>query len=441
MKLKHLLLLLLVWNSAHAITLEEAVKTALEKNDLIKAKKCELGEKEYDYKIARLRLLPRVDLYSEYNKNTDPPYAIMNRMEVKKLDMLHTDFNDPGKSHLFKTGLRATVPLWMGGRLRITVDLAEKEVSAAEKQLRKSKREVIYDVVRAYYQVLTAKAFVETAELAVKDAERHLKDAEAMYRNGLAVKSDWLRAKVFLEQAEENLVKAKSGYEVAKRALMVAMGFMPDSAVDVDGELTFKRFDFSLPSLIETAMKNRTELKELKVRLEQTQDLERLAKAEFLPNFSAFGDYFLADDSAPWNKENSSWMFGIRADLNLFDGGAKFHRLRKSRLSRVKVERYLERAKKGIAFEVSRAYYRYLEASKRVELAQAMLRSAQESLRIVEKRYRNALATITELLDTQTALNSARSAYVSALSAYRLAVAEVFRATGTLQSGYRELSE
>ncbi len=440
-KLAALVLFLAGTVNALGITLDEAVKTALEKNNLLKAKREEVKEKLYEYRIAKAHLLPKVDLFSEYNKTTDPPYAIMNRMEVKKLDMFNTDFNDPGKSQLFKTGLKVTVPVWLGGKLRAAVDLTKKEVKATKEQLKKDENTVIYDVVKAYYSVLAAKAFVETAQLAVRDAENHLKIAEAAYKAGTGLKSDVLRAKVYLEQMEENLVKAKSNYSIALRALAVAIGDFPDVELSVDGDLTYKPFSFNLNELIETAIKNRPELKELKVRLSQTKDMERMAKADFLPQVGAFGEIFAADDNVPWDKENSSWMVGVRASINLFSGGEKLYRLRKSRIARLKVKEYEERAKKGIAFEVSRAYYRFISAEKRVELARAAIASAQESLRIVEKRYKNGLATMTELLDTQTALNQARSNYVAALSAYRQAVAEVYYTAGILPKRYHDLVE
>ncbi len=439
MKFKLIALSLLLIGNAYGITLEDAVRSALEKNNLLKAKKEEIKEKIYQLKGAKARLLPKVELYTQYNKTTDPPYAIMNRMEVKKLDTFNTNFNDPGKSQLFKTGLRVQAPIWMGGKLRIAVDLSRKEVKAAKEQFKKSENEVIYGVVKAYYNVLTARAFVETAQLAVRDAEKHLKDAETVYKAGMGLKSDVLRAKVYLEQMEENLVKAQNNYQVALKALKVAMGEFPKGELQVDGELTYKEFNFNLEQLIKEALKNRPELKELKIRLSQAKDMEKMAKADFLPQIGAFGEIFAADDTAPWNKENSSWMVGVSASLNLFNGGEKFYRLRESKIAQLKVKEYKERAEKGIAFEVSRAYYNFLSAKKRVDLAKAALKAAKESLRIVEKRYRNGVANITELLDTQTALNRARSSFVAALSAYRLSVAEIYYTTGLLPKNYLQL--
>ena len=425
--------------NAFGITLQEAVKTALEKNNTIKSEKISVKEKTLDVKIAKSRLLPTVSLYTDYNKTTDPPYAIMNRMEAKKLNTFTTNFNDPGKSQLFKTGINTTLPIWLGGKLRIGIDLAQKELKVQKNRLKRTKEEVIFNVVKAYYNALTAKAFVKTAQLAVKDAKKRVKDAETAYKSGMTVKSDLLRAKVYLEQAEENLVKAKANYEVAKRALLTAMGLMPTSSVSLDEELTYKDMQFNLNSLVQKAFENRSELKELKVRKAQAKDLEKLAKSDFLPSIVAFGDYFFASDSDPINKDNSSWALGIKASIKLFDGGIRFKKLEKAKLSQLKVKEYTERAKKGIAFQVSKAYYDFLQAKKRVELSAAAIKEAKESLRIVEKRYVNGLATITELLDTQTALNQARSNYIAALSSYKLAIAEIYYAAGIIDKLYPEL--
>jgi len=440
MRLKLLgLSLLLIGNSAYGLTLTEAVQTALKKNNQLKAKKIEIKEKVYDYKSAKAQLFPKVELYTNYNKTTDPPYAIMNRMEAKKLDTYATDFNDPGKSQLFKTGLKVEVPIWMGGKIRTAIDLRKKEVKATKEQYKRDENRVIMDVVNAYYGVLTAKAFVETAQLAVRDAQRHLKDAETAYRAGVGIKSDVLRAKVYLEQMEENLVKAKAQYQIALRALNTAMGLYPNTEITVEGDLIYKPYDFNLQELIEEAYKHRPELKELQVRYAQTKDLEKLAKAEFMPQLGAFGEIFAASSKAPWDKENSSWVVGVQASINLFSGGEKFYKLRKSKLEQLKVREFQEQAKKGIAFEVSRAYFNFVSAKKRVELAKVAIASAQESLRIVEKRYKNGLATITELLDTQTALNQARSNFVAALSNYQTAVAKVYYAAGLLPLKYQDL--
>jgi len=436
-----IILSIFITSSSEAITLKDAVETALSKNHELRAKALELEEKKKDVTISRLHLLPVVDLYGKYNRTTDPPYSIMNRMETKELNMYGTDFNEPGVSDLYTAGFTAKIPLWMGGKIRIGIDIAKNEFKATDEQLKKTKDKIILDVITAYYNVLTAKAFVKTAEFALFDAQKHVKDAKTIYKVGLGVKSDYLRAKVYLEQARENLIKAKSNFEIAKRALNIAMGVAPSIDLEVDGDLVYKPYQVNLKESIKTALLNRKELKELKYRLKQTEDLKKLAISDFFPNVSAFYDYHIDSDEKLFGRENSSWTMGFQATLNIFDGGVKFIKLRKAKIAKLKVKEYMERAKKGIEFEVSRAYFKVEEAKTRVELAQAALKEAQESLRIVEKRYRNGISSITELLDTQTALNAARSNYVKALSDYRISLVNLLYAQGILSEKYSELSE
>ena len=237
-----IILSIFITSSSEAITLKDAVETALSKNHELRAKALELEEKKKDVTISKLHLLPIVDLYGKYNRTTDPPYSIMNRMETKELNMYGTDFNEPGVSDLYTAGFTAKIPLWMGGKIRIGIDIAKNEFKATDEQLKKTKDKIILDVITAYYNVLTAKAFVKTAEFALFDAQKHVKDAKTIYKVGLGVKSDYLRAKVYLEQARENLIKAKSNFEIAKRALNIAMGVAPSIDLEVDGDLVYKPY-------------------------------------------------------------------------------------------------------------------------------------------------------------------------------------------------------
>ena len=431
-------LLVVLFLNSWAISLQEAVETALKTNNILKAKKLEVKEKEIELKISKLRLLPRIDLFADYNKTTDPPYAIMNRMESKKLPMV-IDFNDPGKYQLFRTGARAFVPIWLGGKLRVASSIKKKEVEAERENFERTRQKIILDVIKAYYDALKAKAFVETAQLALKDARRHLKDVETYYKAGLVVRSDYLQAKVFEKEMEKNLVKAKANYEVAKRALLLTMGLPPNREIEIDGDLAFKDYSFSLDELIQTALASRPELKEVKARVEQARQLKKLAMTDFLPQFSAFGEYFYASNTAFLDRENTSWTVGFQMNINLFSGGIRFKEIEKAKTVKSRTLEMKEQVKKGIMFEVSRAYYFLLEAKKRIELAESSRKSAEEALRIVEKRYKNGISTITELLDAQTFLNKARTEYVSALADYKKAVAELFFAVGIIDKRYQTL--
>ena len=74
----------------------------------------------------------------------------------------------------------------------------------------------------------------------------------------------------------------------------------------------------------------------------------------------------------------------------------------------------------------------FREAMSRMESADAIIRSADESLRITRNRYESGLSTATDLLRTENALVEARLRRLSAIYDQRLAAIAWALATGNL---------
>ena len=70
------------------------------------------------------------------------------------------------------------------------------------------------------------------------------------------------------------------------------------------------------------------------------------------------------------------------------------------------------------------------EAVKRLEVARHALVDAEESVRLISRRFENSLMTMVELMDAQTTLNRARAQLVENESSYALATARLFHAAG-----------
>jgi outer membrane protein TolC len=64
-------------------------------------------------------------------------------------------------------------------------------------------------------------------------------------------------------------------------------------------------------------------------------------------------------------------------------------------------------------------------------VARHALQNATETVRLLNRRFENSLATMAELLDAQTALNQARSALVENEADLALAGGMVFYTSGT----------
>ena len=91
----------------------------------------------------------------------------------------------------------------------------------------------------------------------------------------------------------------------------------------------------------------------------------------------------------------------------------------------------LESATKDIKYQLKESYVRRDEAGKHLEVARNAVQDAEETVRLLTRRYENSLATLVELLDAQTALNQARANLVDTEAGYALAGGQVYYMTGT----------
>ena len=91
-----------------------------------------------------------------------------------------------------------------------------------------------------------------------------------------------------------------------------------------------------------------------------------------------------------------------------------------------------ERAGSTIRLQVRRAYADLRAAGERIQVAQASVTEAEESLRITQNRYEAGINNVTDLLRTETAVLEARTRYVTAIHDQRIAATMLDLAAGTL---------
>jgi outer membrane protein len=91
-----------------------------------------------------------------------------------------------------------------------------------------------------------------------------------------------------------------------------------------------------------------------------------------------------------------------------------------------------ERTVSTIRLEVRRAWEDLRTSDEQIEVAEAAVAEAKESLRITQNRYQSGLSTVTDLLRTDAALFESRTRYLSALHDQRIAAALLDAVTGTL---------
>jgi len=143
---------------------------------------------------------------------------------------------------------------------------------------------------------------------------------------------------------------------------------------------------------------------------------------------------FEADRQRFVTRGGANWFAGAFLRWNLFDGFAGRARVAEANQAILRARAQEKQISAAVSLEVRRAYLDLKASQERIQVAEASVAEAEESLRIVKNRYENGMNNVTELLRSETALAETRVRRLAAMHDQRLASAALELAAGTLSA-------
>ncbi len=212
--------------------------------------------------------------------------------------------------------------------------------------------------------------------------------------------------------------------------------------------------------MIERALKNRTELAESALDLQNRELSRKTARNALLPALGVYGVY--AGTGLAGEKSTNYKASGVTSTLptsyggaleSVFDNSAPEYqvglqltiplrnRIAKADQYRTELEYrqsqvYAEELKKRIHIEVRNARYALEQGASRVDAARKARDLAQRTLEIMQKEQKLGAGSNQQTLGAEHDLSLAESALVTAETAYEKARIEVKRATGSILEEY-----
>ena len=207
---------------------DEAVAVALEHNpDLIAARERSLATKS-DVKVAGASHLPRLSLFA------DSLYGnYLGTLSFIGVSNLAGALPQSGSTA--DVGVRATFPLYQGGRPTALIRQAEAREGAALEDEIGSERSVIAQARAAFTAFQAASSIIESTQTAVDAATLSLEGVRAENSVGRRTILDILNAEQELVNAQQQLATARRNAYVAGFSLLAAMGKAEARDLGLDG--------------------------------------------------------------------------------------------------------------------------------------------------------------------------------------------------------------
>ena len=415
------------------LSVKDAINMALENNSRIKAARFTSIAARQGVVSATSRYLPAVSFEETLVASNSPTNTFMMKLDEGRFtqnDFQISNLNNPAAAHDFKTALSIQQPLFVPS-LSPLREMAVKDAQKSELELEAARQGIAFQVFFTYLDVQKADAQLKAADKAVADARENMRLASVRASSGVGLKSDELRSRTHLSMVEQQQISARNDLELTRMKLAMLIGMPEGNTYEISGFSNNIAVPVMSGKVIGEALDNRVEMKLSHADLEKSDATLRLARSEYLPTVGAFASYQLNAKDAPFTSDNDAWSAGVSLKWNIFDGFRTNSERKRALSGQSAAREMLESTTKDVRYQLKESYLRREEAAKRLEVARHSVLDAEETVRLLTKRYENSLATMVELLDAQTALNQARANLVETEADYALAGGRIYYMAGT----------
>lgn len=314
------------------------------------------------------------------------------------------------------------------GKTSSQVDIQKFNLDASRSNLETTIEQVLLNVKQAYYGVLRAQRNRVVAVDTVKQFQLHLDQAKGFYEVGTRPKFDVTKAEVDLSNAKLALIRAENTLQVSKVTLNNAMGVPDAPDYLLEDILAFKKYDITLPQAVETAYKNRPDLKSSVATRKSFERSIDLAKTGYYPVLTGNAAYDRSDTT--FFPSGEGWSAGVALTFPIFSGFLTKNQVEEAKANFSAAKANEEALRQSILLDVQQAYLNLLVAEESISNTELTVKQATENLDIANGRYAAGVGNPIEVSDAEVSLAVAKTAYNQALYDYKVARASIEKAMG-----------
>jgi outer membrane protein len=339
--------------------------------------------------------------------------------------------NNPVVYNRFATGLSISQLVTDFGRTSQLIDMAKLRADAQQQTAEQERSDILLITGQAYFELLREQAVLRVAKKTVA-ARQYLADqVAALARNNLKTELDVSFANVNLGNAKLLQVQAENSYRAAQARLAAVLG--------LPGDTTFALVEEPLPApvptqidpLIQQALQQRPELKQLHLEQSASETFVRAEHALNYPSIGILGTAGLVPAGQPQVPDRYG-AIGFNINVPIFNGGLFKARENEARLRAEAAAKRLRDTEIQISLAVRTACLEEKTAFDRLELSEQIFKQAQIAFDFALSRYNLGLSSIVELSQAQLNLTSAQIDTASAKYEYQSKQLGVDYQTGAL---------
>jgi outer membrane protein TolC len=314
---------------------------------------------------------------------------------------------------------------------------AEDDERAAQYSYKDARDLVVLATGNAYLQALSGAARVETAQAQLQNAQALHDKAVDQQNAGLSPAIDTLRARVELQNRQQQLIVSRNDYAKQKLALVRAIGLPVGQEIALVSKAPYDALTtLGIEESLQRAFTSRSDYLAAVQQVRAAEHYRRGASAEYFPSIDMTADY----GDLGINPGNSHGTFQVsgRLSIPIFQGGKVHADVLQAEATLRQNRAQLENMRGQIEYEVRTALLDLAAADEQVQVARSSVELAEQTLTQARDRFAAGVTDNLEVVQAQESVAAAHESYISSLYAHNLSKIELVRAMGYAEQGVRQ---
>lgn len=299
---------------------------------------------------------------------------------------------------------------------------------------------LVVDVSKAFYDVLLTEQMLKIINEDIDRLTKGLNDALALFNNGVKDKIDYSRATLSLNSARSQKISATNSITAKLTYLKQLMGYPEDKPLTLRSSIEEMKVDFKVDTLLGINYSDRIEFKLLQTNLKLQKLTIGYYRENFLPSLSGNANYNLVfqndEFSRLYNKTFPNSTVGLTFSWPLFEGGKRFHDLKKSKLNFDRLVLDTINLKNEINTGYVSALTSYKNNLAEYNLTKQNIDIARDVYNTVFSQYKEGVKPYLEVIISETDLRTAQLNNLSSLIMLMFSKIDVDQALGRISVDY-----
>lgn len=328
-----------------------------------------------------------------------PDPAVQQQTSQAILSTQPDKLNYPDPIDNFETKFTYQLPIFTGNKLEGYRSITKKLSKLYGINKEKVTLQKIAEAKKGFYDTLLLEEYVADLETIQNNVEELEKSVEAFVEEGYANKTDLLEVRAKKAEVEEMLIKSMANKELS----LAFLSFLADNEIaSLDGN--FEELNGDKDVQIDEVLKHNKDIQMATLGSKIAQENVSVEKGSYYPTLGGFAEGGWNDKDFGTFDDNSYYLFGVQAKLNIFNGGIDNANYQKAKIGYLKAKEQESLAKSGITLKTKQLLTELKGIKARIKALDAGVALNEEIFLTYKERYTQKLASMNDLLVKESEL-------------------------------------